>query len=79
MIRLTVEGSSWPEVYEGAGAQEVGEQIIQRHGRPPGAVPWEDQMDDGWVFPRFVITEELQEWAALAAGVPPAQIRIEDI
>ncbi|MDR2565350.1 MAG: hypothetical protein LBC97_04695 [Bifidobacteriaceae bacterium] len=79
MIRLTVEAPGWPEVYEGAGAKEVGEQIISKHGPTPGPVPWEDQMDDGWVFPRFVITEELQAWAAQAAGVAPEQIRIEDI
>ncbi|MDR3107442.1 MAG: hypothetical protein LBU05_04500 [Bifidobacteriaceae bacterium] len=78
MIRLTVEAPGWREVYEGVGAKEVGEQMIAKHGRAPGAVPWEDVTDDGWVFPRFVITEELQEWAALATGVAPAQIRIED-
>ncbi|MDR2381368.1 MAG: hypothetical protein LBE08_09400 [Bifidobacteriaceae bacterium] len=79
MIRLTVNVPGRPEVYEGADAQRVGEQIIQYHGPTPGPVPWEDQMDDGWTFPRFVITEELQEWAAHAAGVRLDQISIEDI
>jgi hypothetical protein len=79
MIRLTVNVPGRPEVYEGAGAKEVGEQIIQRHGPTPGAVPWEDAMDDGWTFPRFVITEELQEWAAAAVGVPQSQVVIQDL
>ncbi|MDR2373956.1 MAG: hypothetical protein LBD77_07645 [Bifidobacteriaceae bacterium] len=79
MIRLTVQTPGWPEVYEGAGAQEVGQQIISKHGPTQGPVPWEDKMDDGWTFPRFVITEELQEWAAEATGVTPDRIRIEDI
>jgi hypothetical protein len=79
MIRLTVDAPGRHEVYEGKTAQDVGEQLIQRYGPSRWAVPWEDQMDDGWTFPRFVITEELQEWAALMAGVPMAQIRIEDI
>ncbi|MDR1393956.1 MAG: hypothetical protein LBJ62_08335 [Bifidobacteriaceae bacterium] len=79
MIRLTVNSSRGPEIYEGTGAKDVGEQIIRVHGPSSGPVPWEDQMDDGWVFPRFVITEELQEWAAKAAGVRLDQVRIEDI
>ncbi|MDR1635142.1 MAG: hypothetical protein LBS27_09555 [Bifidobacteriaceae bacterium] len=79
MIRLTVEAPGWREVYEGSGAKEVGEQIITKHGPTRSPVPWEDQMDDGWVFPRFVITEELQTWAAEAAGVGLQQVRIEDI
>jgi hypothetical protein len=79
MIRLTVNAPGWREVYEGAGAQEVGEQLIARHGPSKGPVPWEDRMDDGWTFPRFVITEELQEWAAELAGTPLDQIIIEDL
>jgi hypothetical protein len=79
MIRLTVDIPGRPEVYQGEGAQQVGEQIIRYHGPTPGPVPWEDKMDDGWTFPRFVITEELQEWAAHAAGVRMEQIRIEDL
>jgi hypothetical protein len=80
MIRVTVDApGGWPEVYEGAGAKEVGEQIILKHGPTRSQVPWEDKMDDGWVFPRFVITEELQAWAAEAVGVPPGNVRIEDI
>ncbi|MDR0366575.1 MAG: hypothetical protein LBH68_07110 [Bifidobacteriaceae bacterium] len=79
MIRLTVDRDGRAEVFEGEGAQAVGEQMIERFGPSRGPVPWEDQMDDGWTFPRFVITEELVEWAAREAGVQASQIRIEDL
>jgi hypothetical protein len=78
MIRLTVDTPWGREVYEGADAKQVGEQLIAKHGPTRSAVPWEDKMDDGWTFPRFVITEELQQWAAEAAGVAPGQVIIED-
>jgi hypothetical protein len=79
MIRLTVETPWGREVHEGADAKAVGEQIIAKHGPTKSAVPWEDKMDDGWTFPRFVIAEELRDWAAEAAGVGTNQILIEDI
>ncbi|MDR1441149.1 MAG: hypothetical protein LBJ02_01950 [Bifidobacteriaceae bacterium] len=79
MIRLTIEAPGRREAYEGADAREVGEQIIFKYGPSQVQVPWEDRMDNGWVFPRFVITEELQSWAAVVTGTTLDAVRIEDL
>jgi hypothetical protein len=79
MIQLTITAPGHHEVYEGQGAQDVGEQLLRRHSTHLGPVPWEDQLDDGWTFPRFVTAEELQQWAARTAGVSVGQVDLREI